>query len=199
MKQISQLINHAGEVTFSDWYDNYPKRANRKKAETLWNKLSDKDKHDAIVDIPERLKRHSQWQDKQYIPAPDVYLRNHKWTDDIIEARTKADEQEALEDGSNLSRFWTLLKQTYGDDRVKRQYGETMPWLWNKALNGISKKEIGRIINYLMNDKDQNLPSLTRIQAIRRIGRGNEFKALPKTTSTREVALDALRQARELL
>ncbi|MCP4279505.1 MAG: hypothetical protein GY776_05805 [Alteromonas sp.] len=74
-----------------------------------------------------------------------------------------------------------------------------MPWLWKKALDKISKKEIGRIINYLMNDKDQNLPTLTRIQAIRRIGKGNEFKALPKTTSTREVALDALRQARELL
>ncbi len=199
MKQISQLIDHVGEVTFSDWYDNYPKRANRKKAEALWNKLSDKNKHDAIVDIPERLKRHSQWQDKQYIPAPDVYLRNHKWSDDIVEARTKADEQEALEDGTNLSRFWTLLKQIYGDDKVKRQYGETMPWLWNKALNGINKQEIGRIINYLMNDKDQNMPSLARIQAIKRIGRGNEFKALPKTTSTREVALNALKQARELL
>ncbi len=200
MKQLSELINHhGGEVTFDDWYSLYPKKANKKKSADLWGKLSDKDRYLAIVDVPERTKRHSQWRDKQYIPAPDVYLRNHKWLDDIIEARTKEDEQASVEDGTGLARFWTLFKQIYGDEKVKREYGETMPWLWKKALNGITNKQIGRIINYLMNDKDERMPNLSKIQTIKRIGAGLNQKSLPKSISTKEVALDALKEARQAL
>lgn len=200
MNRVDEYIDIPGkEICFEDWYSGYPKKANKKKAEALWNKLSQVKRHKAIVDVPERKKRHAQWQDKNFIPAPDVYLRNEKFDDDIIEARSKEQEQEEVEDGSNLSRFWTLLKQTYGDERVKREYGEAMPFMWRKALEGITNRDIARIINYLMNDKERGLPNLTKVKQIRSIGRVPEFKSLPVSVSSEDVALPAFEEIKKIL
>ncbi len=200
MKNVSEhlktLIPDGQVVTFGQWYESYPKKANRKRAEALWNRLSDEKKEKATIDVPIRHERHSQWKDRNFIPAPDVYLRNEKWNDDIVEARTVEQEQAELDDGSNLSRFWTLFKQTYGNERVKREYGETMPFIWQKALDGLTKREIAKIINYLMNDTERGLPDLTKIKRIRRIGREERFIPLEKPRN-RELALEQLAKIRE--
>ena len=199
MEKISNLIQHEGKaVTFEDFYAAYPKKVSKVKAEKLWNKLSESKKHLAITDIHDRKERHWQWQDKQYIPAPDVYLRNEKWTDEIIQRRSKEEEQESLEDGSNLGRFWTLLKQTYGDERVKREYGDTMPYLWRKSLDGLTKRQIAKIISYLMTDADDRLPTLQKINRIKRIG-SDEYKALPVPKADKNKALDQIEAMKKLL
>lgn len=177
MKQLTEHLPAVGEVTFEDWYKGYPKKANKKKAKALWDKLSEKNKNLAALDVPKRAELHSQWQTKEFVPAPDVYLRNEKWTDEIVQAKTKEEEQEELEDGTPLSRFWTLFKQTYGDNRVKHQYGLTMPWMWRKQLAQITNNDIAKILSYLQTH-DDGLPTLPRIMTIWRIGR-EEIRTVP--------------------
>ena len=189
MRQISGLIANQGqELTFDHFYDAYPKKANKKKAEALWNKLADAKKHLAIVDISARKERHHQWKDKNFVPAPDVYLRNEKWTDDIIEQRTKDAELAETEDGSPQARFWNLLKQTYGD-KFKRAYGDTMPWVWRRSLDGITPEEIAYILSYLTNDKDIGMPDLPKINRIRAIGK-RSWETFQKKLPGKEVTPD---------
>ena len=170
MKQLNQLLPTNKELTFLDWYQTYPKKVNKAKSEGLWNKLNDLEKHKAVVDIPERLERHTQWHDKQYIPGADVYLRNKKWTDEIITARTKEEEQEQNEDGSVQARLWTMLIQMYGD-KFKRSYGNTMPKAWIYGLVDLSQKECSKILRALATDPSEFMPDLPKIIKIRNIGK----------------------------
>lgn len=203
MKTISSLLpGNLDLVTFEDWYSSYPKKTNRTKAEKLWDKLSAGEKHLALVDIPERIDRHSQWQDKQFIPAPDVYLRNKKWTDEIITARTLNDKQQQAEDGTPIGRLWTLLKQMYGHKRWESQYGEEPPFMWRKKLGDVTPVETAKIINYLETHESLPgvLPDLPMITRIRRIGRDFvEIKRLPAPEVSREVIDSQLSEMYKLL
>lgn len=170
MNPISNLLPEAKEPTFEDFYGPYPKKANKVKAEALWNKLSLKEKCLAVIDVHERKGRHAQWKDKQYVPGADVYLRNKKWTDEIITARTRDEALEEAEDGTPQSRFWTLLIEVYGE-RFKKEHAETMPWVWRRSLETITGEEIAFILRYLTTDQDRGIPDLPKINRIRAIAR----------------------------
>ena len=199
MKPAIEYIEHEpGEVTFDDWYNAYPKKANKQKARKLWDKLSDKNKHFAIVDVPKRLEQHSQWHEKTFIPAPDVYLRNHKWNDEIVTRRTLEDKQEQAEDGTPLARFWTLLRQMYGE-RWVRAYGDQVPFMWRKKLHDMTNREIARVLNYLAAHPAEYLPDLPLIMRIRSIGFdfGTHKKLIgnPSKPETVSAAIAAMNEA----
>lgn len=198
MKPLIDYLEPGETPDFDHFWEIYPKKANKIRAKRLWDSLSADKKEKACVDVPARLESHTQWQERQFIPAPDVYLYNEKWDDDIVVAKTLEEKQAETDNGSNLDRFWTIMKQTYGDERIKRQYGETMPFMWKKMLDGLTKREIGKIISYLMNDSEPGLPNLSKIVRIRRIGKEEHFKSLPKPMNT-ELALESLEKAKEIL
>jgi len=171
MKQINSLLPADTEpLTFDDWYVKvYPKHVEKVQAEKEWGKLSDKDKHLATIDPPERLKHHAQWKDKQMIPSPRRYLLRKLWTDEIIGERTKEDEQQENDDGTIHSRFWTLLKQV--DSRIEQRYGKTMPYAWKTSLKGLTGQQIARSMKYLIFDNDPSVPTLRKINQVLSIGR----------------------------
>lgn len=177
------LINESDltmNLSFDYFYNSYPKKENKKKSKSLWDKLSDKKKMLAIVDVPRRLETHSQWSDKQFIPAPNVYLNGEKWNDEIVVKKTLEDKIDEAGDGTDFDKFWKALIQMYGG-KFSNSFGLTMPSLWRIGLKGLTKKEIARIINYLMNDKDERMADLPKIKRIRSIGvfQGT-FLELPK-------------------
>ena len=202
MKLISgynDILPGSHELTFDGWYLNYPKKTNKQKAEALWNKLSEKKKHLAMLDVPKRLDLHAQWSDKQYIPAPDVYLRNEKWTDEIIHVKTKEDEQEELEDGTPQARFWTLLKQMYGDAKVEREFGKTMPYAWRRGLESITPGQVGKVLSYLATSENTHMPTLPEVKRILRIGQfpGQHKQKLltnPSKPETVKKAIDEMKK-----
>lgn len=71
---------------FDEFYDAYPKKRDRDRAENIWRKRKLDEKADLILaDIAERKVKDQQWQDKQFVPYPSTYLNRQRWTDEIIE------------------------------------------------------------------------------------------------------------------
>lgn len=69
---------------FEEFREKYPRKVNKKKAETSFKKLSEEDKRLAI-DMIEKFKQTKQWQDKQYIPHPTTYLNWLRFKDEVDE------------------------------------------------------------------------------------------------------------------
>lgn len=74
---------------FSDFYKAYPKKVKRDRALKVWeSKQLWKHSEDIMANIEQRKKCQMHWvtckgQQKQFIPAPDVYLNNKGWEDEL--------------------------------------------------------------------------------------------------------------------
>lgn len=79
-------MNYQTTKKFDEFYDLYPKKANRKKAAAIWNREGYEKIADTIIgDVRARSRRHEGWSQRRFIPAPDVYLNGMKWEDEIVE------------------------------------------------------------------------------------------------------------------
>lgn len=69
---------------FDQFWDEYPKKEDKKRARKLWASLPKKHKDAALADICGSRGRYKAWPgDKsQYIPNPCTYLNREKWDDD---------------------------------------------------------------------------------------------------------------------
>jgi len=68
--------------TFPSFWSSYPNKTNKKKAEELWNSKRLGSKLEVILAFVEKAKNTERWA-KGFIKAPDVFLRNESWTDDL--------------------------------------------------------------------------------------------------------------------
>ncbi len=64
---------------FEMFWNNYPKKTDKKKAIILFNKLSKAKKKLATVDCKLRFSE----TEKKYIPAPTTYLHGERWEDEL--------------------------------------------------------------------------------------------------------------------
>lgn len=81
---ISSLLLMHG---FEKFWDAYPNKSNRKKAEAAWLKYKLATKADQIVqDVHARAAGHSAWI-RGYIPNPENYLKDERWNDPITDDR----------------------------------------------------------------------------------------------------------------
>lgn len=63
---------------FKDFWTNYPRKENKKKAETAFNRLNKTNQDLAIVDCKTRYAG----KEKQFIPIPTTYLHGERWNDE---------------------------------------------------------------------------------------------------------------------
>jgi len=72
---------------FQVFWEVYPKKSAKKKAETAWNRLPEKKKAAALQDIKRgRFDK----VDRQFIPHPTTYLNGERWEDEMPEQVTDA-------------------------------------------------------------------------------------------------------------
>ncbi len=71
------------EEWFDHFYSTYPKKIKKEQALALWKKIDQGLYQMIIDDVENRSKNHFGWREKQYVCAPDVYLRNKRWSDEI--------------------------------------------------------------------------------------------------------------------
>nr|MBC8437053.1 hypothetical protein [bacterium] len=62
-------------------WDLYDKKVAKPKAESLWKKLSKKDRDDCMEYIPKYSKAQP---NKKYRKNPDTFLRNKSWNDELV-------------------------------------------------------------------------------------------------------------------
>jgi hypothetical protein len=88
--EFNSLVDSTNKITpnqFEDFWQIYPKKADKGKALTAWNKLCKKNSKErpnfrmlrkAIID----QKKSQRWQEKTYIPLASTWLNQSRWLDD---------------------------------------------------------------------------------------------------------------------
>lgn len=173
---------------FDEFWTVYPKKVDKAVAQKRFEAFPESQQRVIILDVMNRSSNHAQWQNKQFIPSPARYLLREMWNDEIILEVTNEQRQYENEDGSVLSRFWSLLIQFYGE-RWIREYGKKPPYAWKNQLNDLTIKEVTKMLRYLAQDDSKYLPDLPKMNMIRRIGRGfSTMPALPMPPADPKVA-----------
>jgi len=67
---------------FNLFWKHYPKKVGKKKVEDKFN--SNNYPIDLILKNLELQKKSNQWQNQQYIPNPETYLNQERWTDEVV-------------------------------------------------------------------------------------------------------------------
>lgn len=71
-------------MTFDDFYGPYPRKAGRKPAKSVWDRLSEDDRIQAMQALPNHI---AYWEaagtEKQFIPHCSTWLNQERWTDEI--------------------------------------------------------------------------------------------------------------------
>ncbi len=66
------------DAQFATFWEQYPRKKDKKRSERLWGKLTDKERDLALEDIKTRFID----ADQNFIPYPSTYLNNKRWEDE---------------------------------------------------------------------------------------------------------------------
>lgn len=87
-KPALQLV--ASQGNFEKFWDIYPRKKDRKRAQEIWRRRRYDEIADLIMnDIAQRLLNDAQWKTAQYIPYPTNYLKGERWEDEVELMRIK--------------------------------------------------------------------------------------------------------------
>lgn len=97
-----QIIVNEKEKGFEYFWENYPVKRKKQVAKIAWlnMRVHSQEQYALINAAVERYKKTDQWQDKggRYIPDPDTFLQDERWTDEIkLPEAVQAADKEAQE------------------------------------------------------------------------------------------------------
>jgi hypothetical protein len=75
---VDEGVDEGGHVYFEQFWDGYPRKENKKRAETAFKNLSKQNQLKAIQDSGERYKH----TDKKFIPHATTYINGERWNDE---------------------------------------------------------------------------------------------------------------------
>ena len=78
-KESKKVINNKD---FDLFWEHYPKKVGKKKVQDKFN--ANNYPIDLILKNLELQKKSDQWQNQQYIPNPETYLNQERWTDEVV-------------------------------------------------------------------------------------------------------------------
>ena len=78
-KESKKVINNKD---FDLFWEHYPKKVGKKKVQDKFN--ANNYPIDLIIKNIELQKKSDQWQNQQYIPNPETYLNQERWTDEVV-------------------------------------------------------------------------------------------------------------------
>ena len=82
IKRSKEGKNKESNKDFDLFWEHYPKKVGKKKVQDKFN--SNNYPIDLIIKNIELQKKSDQWQNQQYIPNPETYLNQERWTDEVV-------------------------------------------------------------------------------------------------------------------
>ena len=79
---MGRQLQSSGNVGFDVFWSCYPKKVKKILALKAWQKLKGFNLSDVLAGI-ERWKQSAQWQDLQYAPDPERFLKYRRWEDEV--------------------------------------------------------------------------------------------------------------------
>jgi len=123
----SKIKDYEKDERFMRFYNAYPKKVKPRDAWNAFKNIVGKNDQlllKILVDLKERSTRHSQWQEKQYIPYPATYLRSADYDSEIIneaqEAERKRQESKTQAE-QRLANQESLSKQRRDMERINNE------------------------------------------------------------------------------
>lgn len=81
----NQSLGHGdGSMAFDRFWNIYPRKKDKKRAQELWNAQKlDQKVEDIINCVQLQIRNDAQWKDERFIPYPTSYLRDERWKDEV--------------------------------------------------------------------------------------------------------------------
>jgi hypothetical protein len=83
MNVVPMLVNpDAVQVTFEDFWKQYPRRVAKKDAFRAWQRIKP-DVHQKLMSALEQQRKSEHWSSPSYIPYPATWLNGERWEDEL--------------------------------------------------------------------------------------------------------------------
>lgn len=116
-RQLNNPINRqTNNSAFLEFWENYPRKQDKKKAERAFNNLTEEKKRLAMKDCLLRYKD----TDKRYIPLATTYIHGERWEDEII--KTPIEDKVKFPPRGNCD-AWVSFASRYG---INTKAGESL-------------------------------------------------------------------------
>lgn len=102
-KETNPLPESDDSDGFDDFWNSYPKKADKKKARAKWRRMPKKDRELATKDAPVRFAG----KDKQFIPMPTTYLNGERWHDEVEQQESHHQYSRTTRDNIDTLMEWT--------------------------------------------------------------------------------------------
>ncbi len=98
-RDLNTLVDstRSTEMTFEDFWKEYPKRVAKKKTEEIWKRRKLFTIADEIIESVIQHKKHDGEWLRGFIPNPPTFLNGDRWNDEVIESEGTKRERELLE------------------------------------------------------------------------------------------------------
>ena len=199
MKRLGELIPEIDPPELADefelFYQNYPRRTDKKAAKRAWDKLSEKDRLAAASGSVYHAENNPQWQDKTLIPHPSTFLNGRRWEDEIVIPQ----QQEVAEDVSDIpAMVWSACTQMYGQSWINKHGAKPSP-VWKTQLAKFKREDILRGLRHLLENGEQNPPGLPYFVQMCRSNALPPLRQLPRPDGNPAVAESALKELKSIL
>lgn len=88
---VANGANESANGAFALFWNDYPNKKNKKKAQAAWLKLTPADQHAAHAALPRLTRSHDWTKDGgRYVPHPTTYLNGARWEDEVTPGDTHA-------------------------------------------------------------------------------------------------------------
>lgn len=185
------------DISFETFWEHYPRKAGKPKAETAFNRLSKTDKFNAVQGTIYQKENNPQWRDQMLIPFPATFINQRRWEDEISVGRKEQIIKEQGESPANM--VWSAMTQMFGQSWVNK-YGDTPLPVWRDQLKNISIPRIRRGLSRVRDEGLDYPPSLPRfVEMCARTFDEIHPPALPRPRSDEKVAIDSINEMKRIL
>ena len=199
MKPIGEYLGHKDPPTFEQWWEIYPRKQSKKKAQVIYDKLPDEDKAACYLGTSRHVQDNPQWADPQFIPMPTTFLNQARWLDEVPQTRQEKTAATPVTNEAEL--VWVAMEQFFGKTWLN-QYGPKPTEMWRKMLKGMSEQRLKRGLRCTFESGAEFPPSLPKFVEYCRPTFGELHPPrplLPRPEGSDEVALDALEKIQSIL
>ena len=186
------------DISFKRFWELYPRKQDKKKAEVSFEKLNDVDKFNAIQGAQHHAANNPQWRNPKLIPMPTTFLNGARWQDEIV-----LDTKEEIvknQGESPATMVWSAMTQLYGEPWIKK-YGEQPNEVWRKFLAEMPVHRIKRGLRRCVDEGSDFPPSFPKFAEYcsPTFGEQTEQPRLPAAPRDEEKALAAIEEMKRIL
>ena len=186
------------DISFGRFWELYPRKADKKKAEVSFGKLTDANKFNAIQGAVHQFENNPQWRNPKLIPLPTTYINGERWNDEIALDIKEEIIQNQAEDASTM--VWSAMTQLYGEPWIKKM-GERPNEVWRKFLEQMPIHRIKRGLRKCVEEGSDFPPSFPKFAEYcsSTFGEQTEQPLLPRAPRDEEKALAAIEEMKRIL